>query len=116
MSCYVPDDSLVAFDVIPPRQYVGAKAYRKPWENFLNSVTAARVEMSELRVTTEWSVGFGYNIQHVIATDRDGKAVDFTLRTTDGYRKLKGQWLIAHEHFSVPVDLASGRADLASQP
>ena len=28
MKVYVPDESLFVFDVIPPRQYVGAKAYR----------------------------------------------------------------------------------------
>src|SRR5579871_6145211 len=32
MKVYVPSDSLVAFDVVPPRQFVGAQAYRKDWE------------------------------------------------------------------------------------
>jgi hypothetical protein len=29
MKMYVPDQTLVVFDVVPPRQYVGAAAYRK---------------------------------------------------------------------------------------
>ena len=33
MKVYVPDESLVVFDVVPPRQYVGANAYRKDWED-----------------------------------------------------------------------------------
>ena len=28
MAAYMPDDSLFVFDVVPPRQYVGYKAYR----------------------------------------------------------------------------------------
>jgi ketosteroid isomerase-like protein len=35
MKAYVPDESLVIFDIIPPRQYLGAKAFRKDWEDFL---------------------------------------------------------------------------------
>jgi ketosteroid isomerase-like protein len=38
-----------------------------------------------------------------------------TLRTTDCYRKVKGKWLIVHEHYSVPVDLSTAKADLASR-
>jgi ketosteroid isomerase-like protein len=29
MKVYVPDQTLFVFDVVPPRQYVGAAAYRK---------------------------------------------------------------------------------------
>jgi hypothetical protein len=42
--------------------------------------------------------------------------MDLILRVTDGYANFKGNWLIAHEHISVPVDLATGKADLRSKP
>jgi hypothetical protein len=32
------------------------------------------------------------------------------------YRKIKGHWLIVQEHVSVPVDLATLKPDLRSQP
>ena len=35
MSVYVPSETLVVFDVVPPRQYVGWNAYKKDWEDFL---------------------------------------------------------------------------------
>ena len=38
MSFYVPDESLFVFDCIPPRQYVGAKAYRKDFRNSSRSI------------------------------------------------------------------------------
>jgi ketosteroid isomerase-like protein len=36
MAYYVPDETLLVFDAIPPRQYVGAAAYRKDWEGVLS--------------------------------------------------------------------------------
>jgi ketosteroid isomerase-like protein len=38
------------------------------------------------------------------------------IRTTDCLKKIKGKWLIVHEHNSVPVDLATGKGDLLSKP
>jgi len=35
MKVYVADESLFVFDVVPPRQYVGAKTYAKDWTDFL---------------------------------------------------------------------------------
>jgi ketosteroid isomerase-like protein len=32
------------------------------------------------------------------------------VRVTAGYRKIGGNWLIAQEHISVPVDFATGKA------
>ncbi len=117
MACYVPDQSLFVFDVIPPRQYVGAQAYRKDWEDlFATYPGPATIEMSDLNVTTDGNLGYGHNIQHGVLTDKEGKKADFTFRVTNGYRKLNGKWLISHEHVSVPVDLSTGKADLASKP
>jgi ketosteroid isomerase-like protein len=47
---------------------------------------------------------------------KDGNPIDMTLRLTDVLRKIKGKWLIVHEHVSVPVDVATGKADLTSKP
>jgi ketosteroid isomerase-like protein len=38
MSVYAPD--LVAFDVVPPLQYVGAEAFRKVWQRFFETFQA----------------------------------------------------------------------------
>ena len=44
-----------------------------------------------------------------------GKPVDTIFRVTDVWRKEKGGWKIIHSHISVPVDLASGKADMQSK-
>ncbi len=117
MKAYVDDESLHVFDVIPPRQYVGAKAYRKDWEGFLGTLEGPiTAELSDLDVTTAGGLAYGHSIQRLAGTDKKGKKVDLTLRVTDGYKKVNGHWLIAHEHVSVPVDLDTAKPDLSSKP
>jgi ketosteroid isomerase-like protein len=117
MQCYDPGEALFVFDVIPPREYVGASAYRKDWEGFLGGFKGPiKMELTDLDVVTDGKLAFGHNVQHMVATDKDGKPVDIVFRVTDGYRKVHGKWLIAEEHVSVPVDLSTGKADLQSKP
>jgi len=117
MECYVQDDTLFAYDVTPPRRFVGFQAYTKNWQNLLipfrGPVTA---EMTDLRVTADGKLGFGHSIIHFVGTREDGQKVDLTMRVTDGYRKIAGKWLIVEEHSSVPVDLNTGQADFTSKP
>jgi uncharacterized protein (TIGR02246 family) len=117
MKYFVPDETLVVFDVVPPRQYVGADSYKKDWQGFLGTLSGPlKVEDSEMQVVSDGKLAYAHYIQHVAGTGKDGKPVDFTVRTTDVLRKVNGKWLIVHEHVSVPVDLASGKPDLASKP
>lgn len=117
MKVYVPDESLVVFDVVPPRQYVGAAAYRKDWQEFLGSFAGPiTVELSDFAVVADHNLAYGHSIQRVAGTDKAGKKLDLTARVTDVYRKIKGHWLVIHEHVSVPVDLDTGKPDLSSKP
>ena len=117
MSVYVPDDSLFVFDVIPPREYAGASAYREDWKGVLASFNGPiTAEISDLKITSSDNLEVGPSIQHITGTDCSGKNIDWTFRMTDCYRKINGKWLIVHEHYSVPVDLQTARADLMSKP
>lgn len=117
MKSYVPDQSLVVFDIVPPRQHLGADEYRRAWVGFFAHFKGRpRIAITDLGITVDGDVGFSHSIQHVTGTDRQGHAVDRTVRVTDGYRRVQGAWLIALEHISVPIDLATGRPDLASKP
>jgi uncharacterized protein (TIGR02246 family) len=118
MSVYVPDESLVVFDVVPPRQYVGAKAYRKDYDDVFASFSGPveTFDISELSIMTDGDLGVSHSVQRAVLTDKEGKKVDMTFRVTDVYRKIKGKWLIVHEHVSAPVDLATGKADFSGKP
>jgi ketosteroid isomerase-like protein len=117
MRNYVPNKNLVIFDVVPPRQHLGADAYRKAWVGFFASFNGTpKIAITDLGITVDGNLGFSHSIQHVTGTDKQGRPIDRTVRVTDGYRKIGGNWLIALEHISVPVDLATGKPDLASKP
>ncbi len=117
MSAYVPNESLVVFDLTPPSQYVGAKAYRKDYEEFFAAFPGpVEVEMNELSITTDGTLGVSHDIDHWVLTDKEGKKRTLTFRATNVYRKIDGQWRIVHEHNSFPVDLATGRADFSGTP
>jgi uncharacterized protein (TIGR02246 family) len=117
MQAYIPDGTLFVFDVIPPRQYVGAKAFRKDWTEFLGTTKGPlKYEINDVDVTAVGTVAYGHSIQRVMATDTKGNPVDLTTRVTDVYRKTKGHWVIVQEHISIPVDLDTGKPDLASKP
>jgi len=117
MKVYAPDQTLIVFDVVPPRQYVGAAAYRKDWQTFLGSFDGPiTVELTDLDVVADRNLAYSHSIQHVAGTDKQGKKLDLTVRVTDVYKKARGRWLIVHEHVSVPVDLDTGKPDLTSKP
>ena len=117
MKVYAPDQTLIVFDVVPPRQYVGAAAYRKDWQNFFGSFDGPiTVELTDLDIVADRNLAYSHSIQHVAGTDKQGKKLDLTVRVTDVYKKAHGRWLIAHEHVSVPVDLETGKPDLTSKP
>jgi uncharacterized protein (TIGR02246 family) len=117
MKVYAPDQTLVVFDVVPPRQYVGAAAYRKDWQTFFDSFEGPiTVELTDLDVAADRNLAYSRSIQRVAGTDKHGKKLDLTVRVTDVYKKAGGRWLIIHEHVSVPVDLDAGKPDLSSKP
>jgi len=117
MKVYAPGQTLLVFDVVPPRQYVGAAAYRKDWETFLGSFDGPiTVELTSLDVGADRNLAYSHSIQRVAGTDKQGKKLDLTVRVTDIYKKTRGRWQIIHEHVSVPVDLETDKPDLNSKP
>jgi ketosteroid isomerase-like protein len=117
MKVYVPDASLVVFDVVPPRQYLGADAYRKDWQDYFAMLKGpVKFWITDLHVETAGTLGYSHSIQHVSGTDAKGQPIELVVRVTDGYRKVDGNWLIAHEHVSVPVDVTTAKPDLMSKP
>jgi len=117
MKVYAPDQTLVVFDVVPPRQYVGAAAYRKDWQTVFGGFDGPiTVELTDLDVVADRNLAYSHSIQHVAGTNKHGKKLDLTVRVTDVYKKAHGRWQIIHEHVSVPVDLETAKPDLASKP
>lgn len=110
-------DELFVFDVIPPREYPSWDAYKKDWENLFTTLPGPTDnDLSELSITVVGPVAYARNIQTGHFTGPSGAKLDWAVRVTDVLRKVKGKWLIVQEHVSVPVDFATGKADLMSKP
>jgi ketosteroid isomerase-like protein len=117
MRCYAPGNRLVVFDVAPPRQYVGAAAYRKNWQGFFATVKGRpQFAIRDLYVEADDDLAYSHSIEHASGIDTRGKRFDLVVRVTEIYRKIAGRWLIVHEHSSVPVDLMTDKPDLSSKP
>ena len=117
MAYYTPDETLLVFDAVTPRQYLGARAYRKDWEDFLSFYpSAVHADLTDWKAETDGNLAYGHGIFHTIGPDKDGKTLDMTLRVTDVFKKIDGKWLVVHEHVSWPVDFTTGKPDMTSKP
>jgi uncharacterized protein (TIGR02246 family) len=114
-SIYAPD--IVSFDIVPPLQHVGAE---EKWKNWVDVFTAYQhplgYEIRELTITLGDDVAFGHSLNRISGTLKNGSRSDFWVRWTACFRKIDGNWLIAHDHVSVPLDVGSGRALLNLEP
>src|SRR5882672_10910488 len=87
MKVYAPD--VVVFDVVPPRQYVGADAYRKDWEVYVASIDGpVQFALTDLEVVADGNLGFSHSIQHVSGVDTKGQNFNNAFRVTDVYQKI----------------------------
>jgi len=106
---FAPD--LVSFDIVPPLRHVGAAA---KWRNWADVFAAYRrplgYEVRDLTITIGGDVAFVYSLNRINGTLRNGNRTDMWLRWTGCFRKIDGDWFIVHDHVSVPLDMASGKA------
>jgi uncharacterized protein (TIGR02246 family) len=117
MSIYAPDDALIAYDIVPPLQYLGNAAYRKDYETLLAQYDGPiEIEYRDLRIVAGDDVAFIHALERISGTLRNGQKSDMWIRATSGLRKIKRKWLIVHDHISAPVDLESGKAVLDLKP
>ena len=115
MSVYAPD--LVAFDVVPPLQYVGAAAFGKVWQDVFETFQGPiPYEVRDLTITAGDDVAFSHSLIRNNGTTKSGQTVDLWLRWTACYRKINGEWRIAHLQASLPVDLRTGKAAMDLKP
>ena len=115
MSFYDGTDRLIIFDAIPPLKYSGTNAWHKNLEGFVAAYNPGILELTDLQVATDGKLGYAHSIQHFKGTDTNGKHVEMAFRVTDCLEKENGKWKIVHEHNSMPIDYASGKAFLNAE-
>jgi ketosteroid isomerase-like protein len=114
MAFFAPN--LVSFDIVPPLRYVGAVNKRRAWEEAFAAYTSFEYEVGDLNVTTHSDMAFVHSLNHVNGTLASGQTTDMWLRWTACLRQIDGDWLVVHDHVSVPADLENGQAALDLTP
>ena len=110
-------DDVVAYDVVPPLQYVGKAEYRTDYQQFLSQYEGnLHVEVRDLHVGATGDLAYAAGLELISGTLKNGQNSRVWLRFTSLFRKSDGRWLDFHDHVSVPADIESGKAMLDMQP
>jgi len=108
---------VVSFDVEPPLQHVGVAAKMKNWANVFTFFQDVTYEMRDLKVTVGGDVAFGHCFGRLSGTLRNGTATSgMWVRGTFCFQRVAGNWLIAHDQVSVPLDISSGKGVTDLEP
>jgi uncharacterized protein (TIGR02246 family) len=107
LSFYAPD--VVYFDIVPPLQYVGSAALRGRFQHWFGTYEGPiGQEVHDLTVLGDGDLAVASMLIRSGGTLATGQDVALWVRATSSCRRSDGRWAIAHEHVSLPVDLASG--------
>jgi ketosteroid isomerase-like protein len=101
---YAQDSDLIFYDVTP-FSYHGWKEYVPGVHKALLD-NAAEVKLTagkDLRVTRRGNVAWTTVPMHFYEKTKDGKVMEAELRYTGIWEKRGSNWLLVHEHVSVPM-------------
>ena len=95
---------VLMFDVPPPLQSKGLEAYKKTWDLFFSwSRDPVAFDFTEMNITAGTDVAFVTALMRCAGTEPNEEKIDLEFRLTIGLRKISGQWVITHEHHSIPA-------------
>jgi uncharacterized protein (TIGR02246 family) len=116
MRHYKPDALL--FDAVPPYKTQGVQGIKAAWNaclphfpNRFNSVHR------DLTVVVGGNAAFVHGLHHFeVPNEPNHPAGQTWLRITLGFEKVNGQWLVSHEHISVPFNPMNGQTWFIPDP
>ncbi|MEV0645631.1 nuclear transport factor 2 family protein [Phytomonospora sp. NPDC050363] len=108
---------VVSFDIDPPLQHVGVEAKLRNWARVFQFFEKVDYEVRDLELTVGGDVAFGHCFGRLSGTLASGAATSgMWVRATFCFRRTDGDWLIAHDQVSVPLDIASGKGVVDLEP
>jgi len=101
MAFYSPE--VVAFDVQPPLEARGAAAYRENFVRWFDSFDGPiDFQLKNLRVVPGEPVSFCHYLSLIVGAKPRGGTVGYWARGTTCFERRDGEWLVTHEHISMP--------------
>jgi uncharacterized protein (TIGR02246 family) len=96
--------TILMFDVPPPFQSEGLVAYRKTWDLFFSTMAdPPTFDFSDVRLTVGTDLAFATAHGKCLYKEKDSTATELDFRLTMCLQKHNGEWLVVHEHHSVPA-------------
>jgi ketosteroid isomerase-like protein len=109
---YYDQSDVDVYDLAGPLQYSGNAAVRGDFDNVFTNFAGAKGNFVELVVVADGKLGMARSIQHFAWTDKAGKPQEVTVRVTDVFHKVYGQWKVIHTHISAPMDPKTGMTEM----
>lgn len=102
MSFYERD--VEVFDVRSSLNVTGASAYRNNFEHWFDSFEGPiDFEMHSVRIVSGEPAAFCHYLALVTGARPGGRTSGYWVRGTTCFERRNGEWLVTHEHISVPV-------------
>ena len=95
---------MLMFDVPPPLQSKGIEAYKKTWDFFFSwSDDPVVFDIKDMDIIAGTDVAFVAALMRCAGMEKNGERIELEFRLTIGLRKIGGQWMVLHEHHSIPA-------------
>ena len=95
---------ILMFDVPPPLASKGLEAYAKTWDLFYSwSDDPVIFDIKSMDITAGSDVAFVAALMRCAGTEKSGERIELEFRLTIGLRKIGQQWMVLHEHHSIPA-------------
>ena len=95
---------MLMFDVPPPLQSKGIEAYKKTWELFFSwSNDPVVFDIKDMNIIAGSDVAFVAALMRCAGTEKNGERIELEFRLTIGLRRIGDQWIVLHEHHSIPA-------------
>jgi ketosteroid isomerase-like protein len=116
MSHYASD--ILSYDLVPPLRYEGADAQKENLEEWFPTFTGPiGLDIRDLRITVGGGAAFATSLNRITGARTNGEQTDVWVRATICFVKSNGDWIVAHEHVSVPFYMdGSYRAAIDLKP
>jgi ketosteroid isomerase-like protein len=102
MTLYARD--VEVFDVRASLNVTGASAYRNNFEHWFDSFEGPLgFELHNLRVVPGEAAAFCHYLALVVGARPEGRRSGYWVRGTTCFERRDGEWLVTHEHISMPA-------------
>ena len=96
---------ILMFDVPPPMQSKGMEAYKRTWERFFSwSRDSGVFDINKMDITAGNDVAFVIALMRCAGVKANAEREELEFRLTIGLRKIGSQWIVIHEHHSIPAN------------